>query len=142
MSTTMLKIAHHPLLFRAGIMLDMLTALGVTFLGIILFLTLRKENEKIALFMNNNFVNIKVDREERPDLDAVFVNSDLMAIGAINVIQRGAASMDRLNRIFEEVPEISDSSEAVESGPLKGKIEIRARLFGLPISDTMRGWTW
>ena len=49
MSKTMLKIANHPLLFRSNILLDMLTALGVTFLGIILFLTLRKENEKIAL---------------------------------------------------------------------------------------------
>jgi hypothetical protein len=49
MSKTMLKVANHPLLFRANILLDMLTALGVTFLGIMLFLTLRKENEKIAL---------------------------------------------------------------------------------------------
>jgi hypothetical protein len=49
MSKTMLKIASNPLPFRANILLDMLTALGVTFLGIILFLTLRKENEKIAL---------------------------------------------------------------------------------------------
>jgi len=31
------------------------------------------ENEKTALLMNDNFVNIKVDREERPDLDAVYM---------------------------------------------------------------------
>ena len=49
MSKTMLKIANDPLLFRGGILLDMLTALGVTFLGVMLFLTLRKVNEKIAL---------------------------------------------------------------------------------------------
>jgi hypothetical protein len=48
-SETMLKIANNPWLMRTTILLDMLTALGVTFLGIILFLTLRKENEKIAL---------------------------------------------------------------------------------------------
>jgi ATP-binding cassette subfamily B protein len=54
----------------------------------------------------------------------------MMALGwAINVIQRGVASMDRLNRIFEEVPEISDSSEAIESGPLKGRIEMRGLTF-------------
>jgi len=54
----------------------------------------------------------------------------MMALGwAINVIQRGAASMDRLNRIFKEVPEISDSSKATESGPLKGKIEMRGLTF-------------
>ena len=33
------------------------------------------ENEKTALFMNENFVNIKVDREERPDLDAVYMEA-------------------------------------------------------------------
>ncbi len=49
MSATMLKIAANPGLMRANILLDMLTALGVTFLGVMLFLTLRKQNEKIAL---------------------------------------------------------------------------------------------
>ena len=49
MSETMLKIAANPILVRTNILLDMLTALGITFLGVILFLTLRKENEKIAL---------------------------------------------------------------------------------------------
>ncbi len=48
-SETMLKIANNPGLMRTTILLDMLTALGVIFLGSILFLTLRKQNEKIAL---------------------------------------------------------------------------------------------
>lgn len=48
-SETMLKIAHDPWLMRVNIWVDMLTALGVTFLGAILFLTLRKQNEKMAL---------------------------------------------------------------------------------------------
>ncbi|HIH79471.1 MAG TPA: DUF255 domain-containing protein, partial [Candidatus Poseidoniia archaeon] len=30
------------------------------------------ENEAIAALMNELFINIKVDREERPDLDAVY----------------------------------------------------------------------
>jgi len=33
------------------------------------------ENEEIARIMNQNFVNIKVDREERPDLDAVYMEA-------------------------------------------------------------------
>lgn len=54
----------------------------------------------------------------------------MMALGwAINVIQRGGASMVRLNRIFEEVPEISDSLEAVEPGPFRGRIEIKELTF-------------
>jgi len=54
----------------------------------------------------------------------------MMALGwAINVIQRGSASMDRLNRIFEETPEISDSSDVIRLGPLKGRIEMRGLTF-------------
>jgi len=32
------------------------------------------ENEEIARVMNENFVNVKVDREERPDLDAIYMS--------------------------------------------------------------------
>jgi len=46
---TMLKIAYNPWLMRANILLDMLTALGIIFLGVILFVTLRQQNEKMAL---------------------------------------------------------------------------------------------
>jgi uncharacterized protein YyaL (SSP411 family) len=31
------------------------------------------ENEEIAKVMNEHFVNIKVDREERPDVDKVYM---------------------------------------------------------------------
>jgi ATP-binding cassette subfamily B protein len=37
--------------------------------------------------------------------------------------------MDRLNRIFEETPEISDSSDVIRLGPLKGRIEMRGLTF-------------
>ena len=33
------------------------------------------ENVQIAKLMNENFVNIKVDREERPDLDQIYMNA-------------------------------------------------------------------
>jgi uncharacterized protein YyaL (SSP411 family) len=33
------------------------------------------ENEAIARLMNDNFVNIKVDREERPDLDQIYMSA-------------------------------------------------------------------
>lgn len=46
---TMLKIAEKPAVLRINILVDMLTALGVIFLGVILLITLRKQNEKIAL---------------------------------------------------------------------------------------------
>ena len=54
----------------------------------------------------------------------------MMALGwAVNVIQRGRASMDRLNRIFAEVPDIFDSPDLIRSGTLKGSIELRGLTF-------------
>jgi hypothetical protein len=49
MSETMLKIAGSPWLMRTNILFDMFTAMGVIFLGAVLYITLRKQNEKIAL---------------------------------------------------------------------------------------------
>src|SRR5574341_1516542 len=39
------------------------------------------ENEQIAAVMNDLFVNIKVDREERPDLDEIYMNAVQMLTG-------------------------------------------------------------
>jgi uncharacterized protein len=39
------------------------------------------ENEAIAKLMNEHFVNIKVDREERPDLDQIYMNAVQMMTG-------------------------------------------------------------
>jgi ATP-binding cassette subfamily B multidrug efflux pump len=63
----------------------------------------------------------------------------MMALGwAINVIQRGRASMDRLNRIFAEIPEIFDASGVTLRDPLKGRIDLRGLTFspgngGMPL---------
>ena len=40
------------------------------------------ENEDIARIMNENFINIKVDREERPDLDEIYMNAVQMMTGS------------------------------------------------------------
>ena len=39
------------------------------------------ENEQIAALMNDHFVNIKVDREERPDLDHIYQTAIQMMTG-------------------------------------------------------------
>ncbi len=39
------------------------------------------ENEQIAAIMNEYFINIKVDREERPDLDEIYMNAVQMLTG-------------------------------------------------------------
>jgi uncharacterized protein YyaL (SSP411 family) len=40
------------------------------------------ENEAIAKLMNDNFINIKVDREERPDLDQVYMSAVQVMTGS------------------------------------------------------------
>ncbi len=53
----------------------------------------------------------------------------MMALGwAVNMIQRGAASMDRLNRIFGETPEILDVPARGQRA-LKGRIDIEDLTF-------------
>ncbi|WP_245167551.1 thioredoxin domain-containing protein [Croceivirga sp. JEA036] len=39
------------------------------------------ENDSIAAYMNQNFVNIKIDREERPDVDQIYMDALQMMTG-------------------------------------------------------------
>lgn len=39
------------------------------------------ENEEVAAVMNKHFINIKVDREERPDIDQVYMNAVQLITG-------------------------------------------------------------
>jgi len=39
------------------------------------------ESEEVAAIMNQNFINIKVDREERPDIDQVYMNAVQLMTG-------------------------------------------------------------
>jgi uncharacterized protein len=40
------------------------------------------ENEEVAAYMNEHFINIKVDREERPDVDAIYMEACQLLTGA------------------------------------------------------------
>jgi uncharacterized protein YyaL (SSP411 family) len=40
------------------------------------------ENDSIASLMNDSFVNIKVDREERPDLDQIYMSAVQLMTGS------------------------------------------------------------
>lgn len=48
------------------------------------------ENDSVAKLMNENFINIKVDREERPDVDQIYINAVTLMTGSagwpLNVI--------------------------------------------------------
>ena len=40
------------------------------------------EDIETAAFMNEHFINIKVDREERPDLDAIYMQATVAMTGS------------------------------------------------------------
>ena len=57
----------------------------------------------------------------------------LMALGWVtNLIQRGSASMKRINALLDEVPEISNRTSHPYTGPIRGGIELRDVSFSYP----------
>ncbi len=57
----------------------------------------------------------------------------MMAVGwVINILQRGAASMERINSILDEKPDIVDNSNAISLNRVKGKIEFKNVSFKYP----------
>lgn len=59
------------------------------------------ENEEIAQVMNENFVNIKVDREERPDVDKVYMT--FVQVCVINVVL--VFSLFQLKTVGQSTPQ-------------------------------------
>ncbi len=56
----------------------------------------------------------------------------MMAMGWVtNLIKRGSASMNRINRILEEEPEIRQPVEPAAVGPIRG-LELRGLVFSFP----------
>ena len=59
----------------------------------------------------------------------------MMAIGfVINILQRGAASMDRINKIMAEKPEIYDHGDVINKMSIEGEIEFKNVSFKYPES--------
>jgi ATP-binding cassette subfamily B protein len=55
----------------------------------------------------------------------------MIALGwVVNLLERGRASMQRLNYILDEVPEISDAGNVVKDFEVNGEIEFRNLSFG------------
>lgn len=61
----------------------------------------------------------------------------MMALGrVINVLQRGAASMDRLNKLFEKKSEVYDDPQGDLIESIQGQIEFRDLCFAYPDGTT------
>ena len=65
------------------------------------------ENAEIAALMNENFVCIKVDREERPDVDAIYMEAVQAMTGQggwpLNVFLTPRQPVDRVRGVLEQV---------------------------------------
>lgn len=57
----------------------------------------------------------------------------MMALGwVINILQRGAASMERLNKILLSRPDVYDHSDTVDKDGIEGRVEFRGLNFAYP----------
>ena len=95
------------------------------------------EDNDVAAVMNSNFINIKIDREERPDIDAVYMKAVQIMTGhggwPMNVVTLPDGrpiwggtyfrkndwinSLERLNEIYKEQPQtILDYAEKLIDG--------------------------
>jgi uncharacterized protein YyaL (SSP411 family) len=95
------------------------------------------ENEEVAVVMNAHFVNIKIDREERPDIDAVYMKAVQVMTGQggwpMNVVTLPDGrpiwggtyfrkndwinSLEKLQEIYTQNPEtIMDYAEKLHEG--------------------------
>ena len=83
------------------------------------------ENEEVAAVMNKYFINIKVDREERPDVDQVYLNAIQLITGRggwpLNCValpdgrpiwggtyfpkENWISALEQLAKLYEETPE-------------------------------------
>ena len=59
------------------------------------------ENEEIARLMNENFVCIRVDREERPDLDSIYMNAVQMMTSGFASLLAGLPILIEALRVYE-----------------------------------------
>lgn len=95
------------------------------------------EDSLVAQVMNDNFINIKVDREERPDVDQVYMNAVQLMTGSggwpLNVVAlpdgrpvwggtyfqkaQWLSALEQISKIYTETPEkLFEYAEKLEQG--------------------------
>ena len=101
------------------------------------------EDETVAQVMNSNFVNIKIDREERPDIDQVYMNAVQLMTGRggwpMNVIalpdgrpvwggtyfkkEQWISALNQISELYETQPEkLEEYATKLEQGMKSAEI--------------------
>ena len=116
------------------------------------------ENEEVANTMNQHFINIKVDREERPDVDAIYMKAVQLMTGRggwpLNIVclpdgkpvwggtyfrkNDWMNTLEQLQELFQSKPEkMIEYAEKLHEGiETLGLTEIESTEFDITILDT------
>jgi uncharacterized protein YyaL (SSP411 family) len=115
------------------------------------------EDEEVAAIMNEHFINIKIDREERPDIDQVYMNAVQLLTGSggwpLNCItlpdgrpiwggtyfpkESWISALTQITKVYTETPEkaIEYAEKLTEGVQKSGLVEINTDKADFTISD-------
>ena len=100
------------------------------------------EDEEVAKFMNDNFIAIKVDREERPDIDQVYMNAVQLITGQggwpLNCLALPDGSPIHGGTYYPKkkwLDMLSKVSDFVKNNPVKAKEHALALTQGVKASE-------
>ena len=124
------------------------------------------EDSTVAAVMNKNFISVKVDREERPDVDQIYINAVQLMTGSagwpLNVItlpdgrpvwggtyftkKAWLNSLEKMQKLYDKNPQnLIDYASKLEEG-IKSMdlIEVNTNelnFIDFPIENTIKNWS-
>ena len=124
------------------------------------------EDSTVAAVMNKNFISVKVDREERPDVDQIYINAVQLMTGSagwpLNVItlpdgrpvwggtyftkKAWLNSLEKMQKLYDKNPQsLIDYADKLEEG-IKSMdlIEVNTNelnFIDFPVKNTIKNWS-
>ena len=124
------------------------------------------EDSTVAALMNKNFISVKVDREERPDVDQIYINAVQLMTGSagwpLNVItlpdgrpvwggtyftkKAWLSSLEKMQKLYDKNPQnLIDYADKLEEGiKTMDLIEVNTNelnFIDFPIENTIKNWS-
>ena len=124
------------------------------------------EDSTVAALMNKNFISVKVDREERPDVDQIYINAVQLMTGSagwpLNVItlpdgrpvwggtyftkKAWLNSLEKIQKLYDKNPQnLIDYADKLEEGiKTMDLIEVNTNelnFIDFPIENTIKNWS-
>ena len=124
------------------------------------------EDSTVAAVMNKNFISVKVDREERPDVDQIYINAVQLMTGSagwpLNVItlpdgrpvwggtyftkKAWLSSLEKMQKLYDKNPQnLIDYADKLEEGiKTMDLIKVNTNelnFIDFPIENTIKNWS-